>query len=86
MTPLVQVGLMEGTQGWVERQHPALQGRRLSPSSVAPLLCVPGLVPGLARVLILKGDPLALVLLEKGKAQDPLPGKGDLSPGSGGLC
>ena len=25
MTPLVQVGLTEGTRGWVEGQHPELQ-------------------------------------------------------------
>ena len=86
MTPLVQVELTEGTRGWVEGWHPALQGRRLSPHSVAPLLCVPGLVPGLPRALILKEEPLALVLLEKGKAQDPLPRKRGLSPGSGELC
>lgn len=58
------------------RPAPSAAGQEAVTPFCAPLLCVPGLVPDYLELSSSKKEPLALVLLEKGKAQDPLPRNG----------
>ena len=89
MTPLVQVGLTEGTQGWVERQDPELQAGGCHPILLFP--CCVSL--DCLELSSSRGTPLALVLLgpssKKGGPQPRLRGaleKVSSDPPSHQLC